>query len=127
VRERGAQHLGRSPSSGSIQDRAHAHGLFQGGAPAGNAARQIFAVRGTTEAAIGARGRFPLRPSRACDQEAKISFRRLEGRRGPAPFENNCWYGDKVQAKLTTIHHPGGSTIRATAMSIACRIDWVLP
>jgi len=65
-----------------------------------NAADQIFAVR-DDQVAIGrvADSRFGIT---ACDQEAKYPlglWKQGESR----TFENNCWFGDKVQAKVTVI------------------------
>ena len=65
-----------------------------------NAAEQVFAVR-DDQAAIGrvADSRFGIT---ACDQEAKYPLG--EWKQGETrTFENVCWYGDRVQPKVTTI------------------------
>lgn len=87
-----------------------------------NAAEQIFAVR-DDQAAIGrvADSRFGIT---ACDQEAKYPLG-LWKQRETRTFDSTCWYGDKAQAKVTTI------TIQE--LDYTCygqehclRIEWIL-
>jgi hypothetical protein len=87
-----------------------------------NAARQIFAVR-DDQTAIGrvADSRFGIT---ACDQEGKYPlgvWRQGEVR----SFEYSCWFGDRVEAKVTTI------TIQeldytCDGIDHCLRVDWVL-
>src|SRR5579862_4948600 len=87
-----------------------------------NAAEQVFAVR-DDQAAIGrvADSRFGIT---ACDQEAKYPLG-LWKQGETRTFQNVCWYGDKVQPKVTTI------TVRE--LDATCygqehclRIEWIL-
>jgi hypothetical protein len=87
-----------------------------------NAAEQIFAVR-DDQAAIGrvADSRFGIT---ACDQEAKYPLG-LWKQRETRTFDSTCWYGNKVQAKVTAI------TIQE--LDYTCygqehclRIEWIL-
>jgi len=96
--------------------------VYDRGRDGRNAADQIFAVR-DDQTAIGrvADSRFGIT---ACDQEAKYPlglWKQGESR----TFDNVCWYGDKVQPKVTTI------TIREIDTTCyghehCLRIEWIL-
>lgn len=87
-----------------------------------NAAEQVFAVR-DDRTAIGrvADSRFGIT---ACDQEAKYPLG-LWVQGETRTFDSTCWYGDKAQAKVTTI------TIQQIdyscyGMDHCLRIEWSL-
>lgn len=87
-----------------------------------NAAEQVFAVR-DDQTAIGrvADSRFGIT---ACDQEAKYPLG-LWKQGETRTFDSTCWYGDKVQPKVTTI---AIQDIDYTCYGIehCLRIEWIL-
>jgi hypothetical protein len=96
--------------------------VYSRGRDGRNAAEQIFAVR-DDHTAIGrvADSRFGIT---ACDQEAKYPLG-LWTQGETRTFDNICWYGDKVQAKVTTI------TIQQIdydcyGLKHCLRVEWIL-